>query len=284
MVKWAFMTDPVTNNIGLYDEPVASGAYDDPNSARNAPLNDPEGFLAQVYWHIQFDNMEVFSDNVVTINHAAVASGGTGGGGMSANSGFDYSGPLVNWDAKTHGLGYEPMAYVAVGNNLITPGYIVQIGAGFGAARYVSVHVSTTKVFIREYSSRGSAGLSAASINYRVIVLAKQPPAEGNVPPKLIDFNEASGLTKFGDGRWSADRRYMQVVPGGSPFGLALGRTLDLKNGAVRFVAPDGTIYDPVPATLKTGIGATSFPAVFGNSMAYNGTFAGDEVLLVQAP
>ncbi|MDF2984220.1 MAG: hypothetical protein K0Q69_3992, partial [Devosia sp.] len=55
MAKWAFMIDPITNNIGLYDEPVPAATvsdYANPNSAANAPLNNPEAYLPYVYWHI----------------------------------------------------------------------------------------------------------------------------------------------------------------------------------------------------------------------------------------
>ena len=65
---FVFMMDPNTGNIGLYDEPVSTGDFDNPNSARNAPLNNPEDNLAYVYWHIQFNNMEVAVDQSVTVS------------------------------------------------------------------------------------------------------------------------------------------------------------------------------------------------------------------------
>jgi len=289
MVKWAFMTDPLTNNIGLYDEPVPGGSsadFEDPNSACNAPLNDPEGGLASLYWHILLDNMAVALEVTTPVTHAAVTTGGAGPGGTVLGSGqFDYTGPIVDWEIATHGLGYEPIVYVAVGNNLITPGYIVQLASGItGGARFVSVWSDSTKAYLREYSSRGSAGLPSTTISYDVLVMKRQPAAEGNIPPQLIDLDPVTGIVKMGDGRWKSTERYLQVVPGGSPYGLAMGRTMDANNGAVRFVSPDGTTLDPVPAVLKTAYATNKFGAVYGATINYQGSFTGDPVILVQAP
>lgn len=283
MVQWALMTDPDTGNIGLYDEPVATGDYNDPDAARNTPLNDPEANLAYLYWHIQFDNMEVASDDVVEVNHGTVAVAGGPGGTIGVAGQYDYDYTPVETVLKTHGLGYPPMAYVAVGDDLITPGYIVQSNAT-GAARYVSVYVTTTQVILREWAQRGTVALAALDQDYRCIVIKDQPAAEGNDPPQLIDWDPDTGILKMGDGRFDSSRRYLQVVPGGSPFGLALGRTIDLANGAVRFVAPDTTVHDPVPAdtTLRINLSYGSQP--FGDSMAYSGSFTGDTIIQVQAP
>jgi hypothetical protein len=285
-MAWVFMTDPTTGNVGLYDEPVASGAYDDPDSARNAPLNDPDGNLAYVYWHILFDNMAVFIDTTVSITHAAVSAGGSGSGGINSTSGFDYAGPIVDWTLATHNLGYEPIAYAAVGNNFITPGYIVQVASGLtGGARYVTVWSDTTKTYLREYASRGAAILPSITLSYDVLVIKRQPAAEGNIPPQLLDYDPITGLTKMGDGRWRSDEKYLQVVPGGSPYELALEATMDADNGAVRFVRPDGTTFDPVPSTLATGYSTSRFSMVAGSPINYQGSFTGSgTVILVQAP
>lgn len=293
MAKWAFMTDPDTGNIGLYDEPapaVTDADYEDPNSAPNAPLNDPEGNLAHLYWHILLDNMEVAFDQVVTVNHSAIAAGTSAAGQVGQSAAFDYDATTVDHDAYTHGLGYEPFVLVAIGNDLLTPGYPVQIPVSTnGAARYVTPYVTASKVFLHEFRSRGLAGLDAVSIDYRLLGFRQQRAAEGNDPPQLIDFDPATGLLKLGDGRWASDRRYLQVVPGGTPFGLAYGRTLDLDNGAFRLARADGTTYDPIPNTVKTGVYASggSFATdtlVYGNPITYGGAWSPAEILDVQAP
>lgn len=292
MVKWALMTDPDTGNVGLYDEPVASGAYDDPDSARNAPLNDPEVNLAYVYWHILFDNMEVLFDTTATVSHAATAAGTTGSdSGAAQSAAYDVDATTVDHELYTHGAGYEPIVFAAVGDNILVPGYPVQVPvASNGAARYVTLYVTTTKVFLREYRTRGASGLSSLSQDYRLLGFREQRSADGNDPPRLIDFDPDTGLVTLGDGRWRNDRRYLQVVSGGSPLGLPFGRTLELKNGAFRLALSDGSTFDPLPSTtIKQGVYASggdfaSDTLVYGNPIFYDGSWSPTEILEVQAP
>ncbi len=286
---WAFMTDPATGNVGLYDEPVGTGDPADPDSARNAPLNNPAANLAHLYWHILLDTMEVVSDTVVSINHSAIdAAAGSLAGDNVVASDFDANGNLLDWDIGTHGLGYEPLVLIAVGQAMITPGYLVQVpGSVNGSARYVSPYVTVNKVFLREFQSRGATGLAGVAIDYRVLVFKRQPAADGT--GQLIDWNPTTGELRLGEGRFSNKRRYLQVVPGGTPFGLVYGRTIDLKNGAYRLARADGSTYDPVPATTKTGVwfGSGQFATdtlTYGNSMAYDGAWTPGEILEVQAP
>lgn len=289
-MAWVFMTDPDTQNIGLYDEPTSTGDFDDPDSARNAPLNDPENHLAQLYWHILLDNMEVAFDEVVTVSHGSFTAGTAGAGETPQNAAFDYDTTMVDHDVYTHSLGYEPFVLVAIDDKMLAPGYPVQVPVSTnGSARYVTPYVTSTKVFLHEFRSRGAAGLSGIDIDYRLLIFKQQPDTEGNSPPRLIDFDEGTGILKMGDGRWSSDRRYLQVVPGGTPFGLTYGRTLDLKNGAFRLARADGTTYDPIPNTVKQGIWASggefeTDTLVYGNAMNYDGTWTPDEIIEVQAP
>lgn len=289
----AYMIDPTTGNVALYREPVDSGAYDDPNSARNAPLNDPENNLKHILWHIQLDNMEVFQQQDVTINHPDIAAGtsniegGTTGEGASLSGGYDYSYTPVDHELLTHGLGYEPIVYVADGTKIISPGYIIQrAGPGGTATRYISLYVDTNKVYLREHGARGGAILPGISKTYTVLVIRRQRAAEGNTPPILQDFNETTGLLKLGDGRFSSDRRYLQVVPGGTPFGLVLGKSMDFNNGAPRFIDADGNIVDPVPAefTVRIYVGTSTYGADLSTPGNYNGSFTGSETIRIQAP
>jgi hypothetical protein len=96
----------------------------------------------------------------------------------------------------------------------------------------------------------------------------------------------------MGLGKFHSDAPYLQVVPGGSPFGLFNDRSIDLHNGAPKAWRPDGTTFAPVPANLKSwlpfnpyGGGASPGGEPFGASMAYNGSYAGPaSALQVQAP
>lgn len=290
-MTWAFMTDPITGNIGLYNEPVNSGAFNDPNSARNAPLNSPISNLKDLIWHIQLDNMEVFMEQDVTVSHPAVPIGtdalGSGDNTSNGSTQFDFSYTPIDYDVLTHGLGYQPIIFVADGTKILSPGQIIQRGPSTTVAtRYVSFYVDNTKVWIRETASRGGVILPALTKTYKIIVIRQQRPAEGNVPPILKDYNPVSGLLKLGDGRFASDRRYIQVVPGSSPFGLALGRTMDFNNGTPRQVDVDGVITETTPAEFGIrfyirGITYAPDAPVPGN---YGGTFTGDTTLRIGAP
>ena len=262
-----FMADPATGNVALFDEAPGGGDPADPASLRNRPL---------------LDNMEVVSDTTITVSHAAItaASNTTG---VELASAFDYDAGLTDHDLVTHGLGYEPLALVAVGGELLTPGQPVQgPGTTAGTVRYVSPWVTGSKVRLREFGSRGTGGLAAIDIDYRVLVFRQPRGPSGN---RLIDFDPDAGVLSLGFDRFNSDRRYLQVVPGGTPFGLCLGRTADAKNGAPRFVSADGTIFDPVSSATKMGIKASSEGSVtYGAAMNYTGSFAGGGAILVQAP
>ncbi|RYE43603.1 MAG: hypothetical protein EOP24_27650 [Hyphomicrobiales bacterium] len=287
MAKWAFQIDPVTKNIGLYDEPtpaVTESDYANPSAPCNAPLNNPEANLPYVYWHILMDNLEVAFDQTVSISHSAIGTGvDVFDPSAAVQNVYDVDPTIIDHDALTHSLGVEPLALVALGDDILTPGYPVQYPVTTnGSVRYVCPFVTSSKVYLREFRSRGSAGLSAVSLNYRILVFRQQRPAAGNVPPKLVDFDPATGLLTLGDGRWRNDRRYLQVVSGGTPFGLALGRTMDAANGAPRIVAPDGTVFDPVPSSVCQRF--TNGNPPWGAPMTYDGTFTGGGAVQVQAP
>lgn len=273
-----FMTDPATGRCALYDEAPGGGAFDNPNSSRNRPLNSPTSWLANLYFHSDFDYMEVsHGPTNVVVNHAQVVPGTQP---ADANINFGWYATGVDRLLLTHNLGYLPIAMVAYQNNLIWPGMPVQV-QGDGGARFVSFYVTTTQVRLYEFASVVANTLVAAARTYTVLVFRRPPAPSGDI---LLDFNASTGILKMGRDKFISSRRYLQVVPGGTPFGIAHGRTIDLKNGAPRAVRPDGTTYNPVPAALKFGINRPNFPTVYGASMAYNGNFVGPGSIEVQAP
>jgi len=278
----AFMTDPDTGRCALYDEAPGGGEYDDPNSLLNGPLNDPVTWLANLYFHSDFNYMEVSHGPTNTgISHAAV-SASSSSAPLAATVPFGWYAASATHLLLTHNLGYVPNAMVYVsGGNVIWPGMPVQV-AGDGGARYVSVYCTSTEVRLYEYASTGPSTLPATSLTYTVIVFKNPPAPSGNT---LLDFDPSTGAVQMGLGKFNSSRRYLQVVPGGSPFGIAYGRTIDLKNGAVRAVRPDGVTYDPVPVGLTMGLSRIQFyPTVYGASMGYNGSFSGPPQIMVQAP
>lgn len=287
-----FMTYKVGNKIAIYDEAPGGGDPANPNSLRNRPLMDPTNWLDYIYFHSDLDNMEVFSNSTVLVNHSfvgGVETGGTSSGGSEINAGVRYRKSTADRFLVTHNLTYIPNVFVVVGSNVLFPGTPVQT-FGDGRGRYISVYATTTQVRMYEWTSVSDTDLPAVSINYRILVI-KNAPAKVPTAP-LFDFNKASGIVQMARGRFNSSRNYLQVVPGGSPFGVAYGRTIDLKNGAVRFVNPNGSVFEPVPASLKGKFKFTyvsdeqikTYDPGYGASMAYTGSFTGPTQILVQAP
>lgn len=290
-MAFVFMIDPNTENIGIYKEPIETGDFDDPDSDRNAPLNNPLDNLQYLIWHIQLDNMEVVIEQEATVNHPEMPIGsssiGGSGEGSSLSSNIDYSYTPIDYTLFAHNLGYEPIIYVSDGTKIIPPGYVLQrAGSGGTAVRYVSFYVDSTNVYLREHGTKGGSALPAISKTYNVMVIGHQSPSEGNVPVILKDFNPTTGVLKLGDGRFSSEKRYLQVVPGGTPFGLALGKTMDFNNGAPRFVDVDGNIFDPIPddVLVRIYVGSQTKSADASSPSNYGGSFSGSETLRVQAP
>ena len=284
-IEKVYMTDPVTGRCALFDEPVDSGAFDDPNSARNAPLNSPSTNLRHLYFHSDFDYMEVaIGPTVVTVAHAAIAAPPIPAG---ANAAFRWNTATVDRLLYTHNLGYEPIVFIIDSlNNVIWPGMPIQSTID-GGGRYVSVYVNSTEVRMHESSSAGATGLAATSIDYTLLIFAATPAASGNI---LFDFDPVDGTVLMGLGKFDSTRRYLQVISGGSPFAITKGRTIDLKNGALRAVRADGTFFEPVPASIQIGFARIGYGNVgnfgvsYGPSLAYNGSYADPGNILVQVP
>lgn len=291
----AFREFPEVGVVALFDEPAGSGGdVTDIDAPRNAPAKTPAAHLDKIYFHSSLDSMEVLVDTTVAVNHALVAAASNGDVGQTAADGTatasqgsppKWLASAVNRTLYTHNLGYLPHAFVVVDGKVLWPGMPVQTFAG-GRGRYCSLYVTSSIIGLREWTSMSATDLPAISKSYRILVI-KRPPA-APTDGKLIDFDPASGIVKMGRGKFSSDRRYLQVVPGGTPFSLPGGRMLDVKNGAPRFVMPDGTLYEPVPATARARMivnyATGTYTGAWGDYMNYTGALALPAQIAVQAP
>lgn len=294
-----FMTDPAGGHCALYDEAPGGGLADDVSALRNRPLADPTSWLANLYFHTALDNLEVAFDQTTTISHSSVAGSssgglsggagsGSGGGGNESDLTVRYGQGVTDHLLLTHSLGYVPDFMVTQGSNTLFGGMPVQTQSD-GRGRYVSAYATTTEIRLREWSSVSTSALAAISLDYKVVVFRAQRSASGI---NLIDFDPTTGITEMGKNRFKTDRRYLQVVPGGSPLSISYGRQMDLDKGAPRFSRPDNTQYDPVPSGQRARLSATygsgpstgTYVGVWGASMAYAGGYAGATEILVQAP
>lgn len=271
---------PAQGVVALYYEPNTTGDPMDFDAPRNAPAKSPEDHLSLIVYHSRLDNLAVAAAGTITVNHAAIAAGTGPGGGSSADSVFQWGGVTDDnllLDFTALGLAAPPFAIVATGDNVIWPGMPVQALAG-GRARYVTPTVSTTELRLWETASRTGVSTPAVSIDYACLVF--YPPA-APVNGYLEDFDPATGEYQFDQGRWSTARRYLQKRETGSSLGMILGRSLDLKKGAICAVRADASTYEPVPPAKVTVLPGTG---VLGPALDYDGTFTGSGAISVQAP
>lgn len=290
----AFRTFAAEGIVALFDEPNDTGDVHDIDAPRNAPAKSPEDHLDKIYFHSSLDNLEVESDTTVAINHSSVAGassgsvsggGGTAGGASQseADANLAFAKGKTTHNLVTHDLGYVPDVLVLVGDLALAPGMPVQVQSG-GRMRFVTPYVTTTQVRIAEWSTVSASALSSVSLDYRVMIFRAPPAPSGD---KVMQVDSDTGLVTMAQGRFDSSRRYLQVVSGGTPFGISYGKTIDLKNGAPRFVDPDGDIYDPVPDMkyrMRMSHFIGTYTGSYGASMAYDGSFSGSPSILVQAP
>jgi hypothetical protein len=290
---------PASNIVCLFDEPNTSGDPEDIDAPRNAPAKTPLDYLNRVFIHSALDYMEVLSDTNTSVSHAAVAattdgdfstSGSQGGANNRTNRSIRYNRNRVSHTLATHNQGtLVDCAVIVDGSQVVFPGMPIQVQS-VGRARYCSVYVNNTQVRLHEWSSAGSSDLAALSKTYRTIVFRRQRAPVAGKP--VYGYDPATGHMVMARGMISSEYRYLQVVSGGTPWGIAYGRQMDLRNGAPRWVNPDGTIREPVPSDLRMRFevefleGEFFRTANFGYSpyWGYDGSFSGPPTLLVQAP
>lgn len=277
-----FMTDPVTGRAALYEEPIAAGDPSNPNSARNAPLNNPNANMQYVYYHSDFDPMEVvIGPSEVTINHASIAPGSGPGAVASFSTVLVYGNVVRDHVLLTHNLGYAPVFFVVVDGHAVHGGFPVQYVSSDGRTRCVTPYATDTVIGLREFGIQTSNTLPAISVTYSVLVIGRPPAPVGNV---LLDFEPLTGVVSIARGKFRSDRYYLQIVDGGSPFAFPLGPTIDLNNGTFRSVSPTIGARDPVPATFRVAFGESFGAPAYGPTGEYKGAFAGSDFVQVQAP
>lgn len=139
-------------------------------------------------------------------------------------------------------------------------------------------------IVLYEWALQTTNTLASINQTYTVVVFRQPPAPSGNL---LLDFDPSTGgIVQMGRGKFNSSRRYLQVTPGGTSYGFSLGKTIDLNNGAPRYVDPDGSILDPLLTIVASKVIGINEPndAPFGPSMRYQGSFAGSGSVLVSVP
>lgn len=248
------MSDPATGRVAIFDEAPGGGDPADPNALRNRPLNSPAAWLANVRFHSDFDYYQVaVGPTTVNINHPAIAG---------TTRTIMVNTPTVTVDGQSvvtehtllaHNLGYVPRFMVTYNGALLTPGTLVQTATA--RSRRITPFATTTHIKLFELGISSADTLAAVARSYSVLVF-RQPTIENDY---LLDFDPVSGRVIIGRGKFDSSRKALrQAAAGDSPFDIALGPTIDIANGAVRSVLPDGTVF---------------------SEPLYNGSFAGSPSL-----
>lgn len=232
-----FMTDPDTGRCALYVPAGSSGDPDDPNSAQNAPLNNPLANLASIRLHSDLDYYQVHSITSVTVNHPAVAGASAV---ISATPTFTRYGQLskTNHTLVTHGLGYVPNYMIESGGTLIGQSSKIQVENGY---RTVSPYATTSTINLLDVGISTNSTLSGMSKTYRVIIF-RQPTADSTY---LFDWDPDTGALIMGKGKFRGSLQALRrtLLGDASPFDIPLGRTTDIRNGVSRTVLADGTTF-----------------------------------------
>jgi hypothetical protein len=277
-----FFMDPETGDTALFVDPGGGGQWDDINAPMNRPAKSPLNWLSHLYFHSSLDPMEVaVGPQVVNVSHASIPAGSGADGVLTWDNSQFYGGWSTTHTLLNHGLGYPPDFLLLSGSNVIHPGYPIQFDSSDGRSRCVTAYATSSQILLYEFGIRATNAMAAVTVPYTVIVLRRPPAPTGNV---MFEFEPDDGLVRMGKEKFRSDRRYLQVVAGGSPFGLPTGKTIDLKNGTFRSVAPNGSARDVVPSTFRVAFGEYFTSLGFGPDGNYNGSFSGTPSVQVQAP
>lgn len=235
---FVLMTDPATGRVAIYEENGTSGAADDPNSVRNAPLNSPASHLGRIRFHVDFDYYLVNSGpTTVSVTHPAVASAAVGI--PSSIAGIIRYGQVISTDILlvNHGLPYVPGYMIISGNTLIGPSTIIQTDAG---GRLITPFATSTGIYLKDSGASTNVSLPAISRTYQVIVF-RAPVSDRS---DLIDA-PVGGPVSLGRGKFKSTDRALRAtsVADASPFDISLGRTVDIRGGYGRTVLADGSSF-----------------------------------------
>lgn len=229
------------NIVACFNETTGGGDILDINAPCNAPAKSPHLYLDRVYWHTDFNQLELaLPEQVVTITHPALA-GRTIAAGTSRLP-LSIRGNLgsFNHTLVTHNLGYTPLYMVAIGNYLLPSGHIIQAVDNL-RFRNVCAYANGNIIGLRDFASASDVALPATSVQYRILIFKK---AVSDPTKALMQFN---GTTlSMARNKISSDHLYIRrTQPSESPYDLNLGPTIDITGGKTRVVTGGNVVSEP---------------------------------------
>jgi hypothetical protein len=236
-----FMTDEVTGRCVLFSEPNSIGHPSDRNAPRNAPLVDPIGNIALVYFCSDFDYFQAaVAPTGVSVLHGGVATTST----VVPLGPYTYTlvGSRVEQDylLVNHNLGYIPTYMIIYAGRLLVANTILRNTSG--QARVVSPYVTTTQLRLFEVGLVNDVSMPAETFSYTVVVF-KQPVASGSFK---MDHDPATGRVQMGMGKFDSNLPMLRRagVGGDTPFDIITSPYIDISNGRVRQTFPGGIFID----------------------------------------
>lgn len=236
-----FMTSRATSQAAIFEEAPGGGDADDPNSLCNRPLLHPVEWLANIFFHTDLDYYQVaLGPTDVEIEHPVVPGKTTNMGSVVSVTHIGQRIPLDH-PLVEHNLGYVPRYMIVWNGSVLPPATIIQLEDS-NRKRVVTPYATETHIHLYESGFSSNVTLPAVTETYSVIVF-KAPVAGGE---NLFDFERATGRVVLGGGKFDSDLLRLRQASdsAASPFDIPLGPTVDIANGAVRTVLPDGTTYE----------------------------------------
>jgi len=222
---------PGTGKMAIWEKPAAGDVM--------APFDDPLTNWNLVRFHSDFQYLnnaiEVAS---ISVNHSSVA-GVTGSGYAPPSAGGGSTGPIASGQVVistktiyTHSLGYAPWFQLRFDGRVVSPGTVVQRATN--QVRFVAPYATSSIIGMLDIGISSSAALAAQTSSYDLTIFRQTTEIPGDPLAHLrIDGDPIT----LGYGRVTSEQRPLRrAVPGDTSFFIPYGRTMDIRNGAVRFI------------------------------------------------
>lgn len=224
---------PGTGKMAIWEKPAAGDVM--------APYDDPIENWDLVRFHSDFQYLNnAIEVSAISISHSLVA-GVTGTGYSAPSAGPGHTGPIANGQivisdktVYTHSLGYVPWFQLRFDGRVVSPGTVVQLTSDKHKVRFVAPYATSSIIGLRDIGISNSDDLPAQTSIYDLTIFRETAEVPGDPLAHLrIDGDPIT----IGYGRVTSEQRPLRrAVPGDSSFFIPYGRSLDIRNGAVRFI------------------------------------------------
>lgn len=224
---------PGTGKMAIWEKP-GSG---DPM----APYDDPVANWDKVRFHSDFQYLNnAIQVDGISVSHALVA-GVTGSGYSPPSSSATPTGSIANGQivvadktVYTHSLGYVPWFQLQFQGRVVSPGTVVQLTSDRKKVRYVAPYATSSIIGLRDIGISSTDDLPAQTSSYDLVIFRQPAVVDGD---PLAHFRIDGNPITIGYGRVTSELRPLRrTVVGDSSFFIPYGRSLDIRNGAIRFM------------------------------------------------